>query len=716
MAGWLRRLLPWVAAFGFVLVGCAEPSGDDASVRTAVRPRFELVEGAQPFGSLPFPDDLYLDPSGRVRIGAFPASVESGYAEVLRNAFEELDGFGAVSPVLFFFDGDLDPGSLPAARQGTTDEDAGVLLIDVDPSSPQLFTRIPVRAHFSRTRKILALRPADGRALVEGRKYAAVVLRSLRDTSGRPIDAAEAFAAIRDATQRPVDPGESRAYDHYQPVLASLERGGIERSTVAALSVFRVQSIASELLDARTTLLATSLPVARVKEVLAAGAALDARLGTPTTSQPGLDVPNGVAHDAIAYVVEGEFDAPSFLAGGESRLQPFARDELGRPKIATTVTIPFTLVIPKGVDVSALRLIVYGHDLGRERSDVFASADALAASGWALLAFDGPFQGLRHPRSFDDRNRLAKTSAPDGFGDFVDVDAIVELLLEPASPDTVIGAQPVYLRDFTRQATLDVVSVLRLVREGDLAAIRSASDALRELAFAAEPIGYLGVGLGGTLGAPLATLEPNLGPMLLVAPAGHLTQSFVASPLLGEFYAQFIFERLGIEPSRIDDVEDPPEYWPELALFQTLIDRGDPLAYAPYLRRAKIDVLLTMARDDEQVTNVGTESLARAIGAVIVGGSPRHAELDLASLPVRSNFEVESELVTRCLSVYEPATHSWMLLREDVQLYRHPLELPFEMIEPKTIANPIDRAIAQVVHFFETSRSGRAEVAGPAAW
>ncbi|MCZ7683314.1 MAG: hypothetical protein M5U28_32765 [Sandaracinaceae bacterium] len=39
---------------------------------------------------------------------------------------------------------------------------------------------------------------------------------------------------------------------------------------------------------------------------------------------------------------------------------------------------------------------------------------------------------------------------------------------------------------------------------------------------------------------------------------------------------------------------------------------------------------------------------------------------------------------------------------------------PFEPIDPVPVANPIDAAAAQVVHFFESWRSGAAEIAAPA--
>ena len=69
--------------------------------------------------------------------------------------------------------------------------------------------------------------------------------------------------------------------------------------------------------------------------------------------------------------------------------------------------------------------------------------------------------------------------------------------------------------------------------------------------------------------------------------------------------------------------------------------------------------------------------------------------------------------VTRALYVYEPATHLLMTRRRDASRYAHPIAPPFEPVPEVTIDNPVDDAIAQMLHFLESWRGGSAEVAAP---
>jgi hypothetical protein len=46
-------------------------------------------------------------------------------------------------------------------------------------------------------------------------------------------------------------------------------------------------------------------------------------------------------------------------------------------------------------------------------------------------------------------------------------------------------------------------------------------------------------------------------------------------------------------------------------------------------------------------------------------------------------------------------------------VWAHPLVAPFAAGTPVDIDNPIDQVLAQVLHFFESSRAGEAEIVGP---
>ena len=52
-----------------------------------------------------------------------------------------------------------------------------------------------------------------------------------------------------------------------------------------------------------------------VREIIRWGTELDARLGVPETDDLGLDVPGGVAHGNLAYMIHGTFDSPWLISG-----------------------------------------------------------------------------------------------------------------------------------------------------------------------------------------------------------------------------------------------------------------------------------------------------------------------------------------------------------------------------------------------------------------
>ena len=124
--------------------------------------------------------------------------------------------------------------------------------------------------------------------------------------------------------------------------------------------------------------------------------------------------------------------------------------------------------------------------------------------------------------------------------------------------------------------------------------------------------------------------------------------------------------------------------------------------------------MMFMARHDETLSNVATESLARAAGLPMVGAEPAYTDIETAATPLRDNATIEGDMLTRALYVHEPATHRMLLERTGESRYAHPVEPPFEPAPPRDVRNPIDGAVGQMLHFFESWRSGAAEIAAPA--
>lgn len=711
-----RLVKPRVAAAvaGLALLACdgmpTDPDGGAALART--QPSFAPTADPIDFGAIPFPDDLYLDEDGRIDLGRLPSEelAFEGFPADMREALRDLDGFSTNAPIYFWFPpGSIDPGSLPETPSASTREDSAVYLVDADSASPTAFRRLPVRVHWSPERGQLALRPYEGHPLMPGRRYAAVVTTAVRDDAGEPIGPSARFLAIRDASARPSDPVDAAAYDEYTPVLASLAANGVPRASVAAIAVFTVQTVARDMTDARALVWSGSPEAVRLDDAVSAGEPMDVLLGIPSTDAPGVDVPGGVAHRRIGWLVQGRFTSPWLVSDAPRVHGRFRRDAAGALVSTRRDEVYFTLALPPG-DVESVPLVIFQHGLGSERSTMLAIADALAASGYAVLAIDIPFHGSRASLAMNDvRHNYGGGEGPDGFGEVTGSEIYLDYLGVVDTAGEFDAFHPTYPRDALRQSVVDLMGAVRLVREGDWSAVR-ALPGLEALSFDAGPIAFVGVSLGGIIGTMLVASEPEIGAAVLTVTGGDLTALVERSPAFAPLFLPILLPRIGIDPATLDSTTYPAVFHPEVALAQTLLDRGDSMSFAPLLAGAQRHLLFQMAEHDETVPNSATEALARAAGAPILDATPVHTDLARETAPVSENVEIAASRYTRGLYRFAPATHGLLTNRTGEQRWAHPPEPPFVASEPVEVANPLDAALGQILHFLDSWRSGNAEI------
>lgn len=711
----MRRL---VLTFAFVAaLGCdSQPDDGDAAVPPArVSPVFEPTADPMDFGVVPFPDDLYLDAEHRIDLGRLPSEADAiaGVPDSLRVALQDLDGFSVGAPIFFWFPpSSLDPATLPETPAASTREDSTVFLIDADSASPSAFRRTPISIHWDAARGELALRPHDGHPLVPGRRYAAVVTTGVRDDTGDPIGPSARFAGIRDAALRPDDPIAGEAYDEYTPLLSSLAGEGVARETVAALAVFTVQTAARDMADARALVWAGEPQVVALAEGISAGDPLDALLGIPSVDQPGLDVPGGVAHRQIGWLIQGSFESPWLISDTAGVHGRFRRAADGALVSTRSERVPFTITLPTG-PVESLPVVIFQHGLGGERSSMLGIADALAASGWAVIAIDIPFHGSRAAGEVDLRHNYGAAGGPDGFGELEGGSIYLDYLGVVDEAGEFGAFHPNYPRDVIRQSVVDLMATVRALREGDWSAVR-ALPGLDALSFATGPLGFVGVSLGGIVGTVFVASEPDIGAAVLNVTGGDLTRLVERSAGFSGLFLPLLLPRLGVDLAAIGP-GDSPSFFPELAIYQTLLDRGDSIAFASILAGQPKHLLFQMAEHDETLPNSATEALASAAGAPIVDAEPAYTDLARATAPLSANVEVASVRVTRGLYRFSPATHGLLTRRHDTQTQQQPVEPPFVETAPRAVDNPVDEALGQTVHFLDSWRSGSAEIIRPTA-
>lgn len=253
---------------------------------------------------------------------------------------------------------------------------------------------------------------------------------------------------------------------------------------------------------------------------------------------------------------------------------------------------PYELLVRLWLPLSAeppWPVVIFGHGLGSDRGQAKALAEVAAPMGIATVAIDAVAHG-QHP------------SAPAKPTTAVSVAAFFGISLETLELDGLV------LRDNWRQSTYDKLQLVRLLTDApDLD-----GDGAPELD--GEHISYLGVSLGGIMGAELLALSPGVGAAILSVPGGRVTSIMSDS----ETFAPILF---GLTPAGATK-SDVVRFFPVL---QTLIERGDASNYAPYVLSDRLpgagpapQLLLNMAVGDKTVPNVCTRSLARALGVPVV--------------------------------------------------------------------------------------------------
>lgn len=662
----------------------------------SVHVRFEPDDSPpHALGASPWPDDLYLDRTGRLAFGQLEdIALDETHSEMLREELAQLDGFGVSSPIYFYLDGVIDPSSLPQAQVDSLDAQASVFLIDADTGSPDAFSKVPIVVQWQRDRRRIALRPAEGHPLTPGRRYAAIVTRRVQDRKGKDVEPSAQFAAIREPDQVLSDERLLAARGVYTPVLETLVKSGVRRQDISGMAVFHVQNVERDLVDARQKVRLEKPPELTVARAIS-GRELERALGDSPPGPVGLDEPGGVQHDQLAAIVHGTLPSPNFVSATAKVHGRFERDETSQLRIKRWDAVPFTLFMP----VSAVHapIVIYQHQRDRERSDALAIANELAARGLAVLALDAPFQGLRAPEGggLDWRNRFTGVEVPDGFGD-----APGDFLGFAEAQARSEPWNPVYARDAVRQGTVDLMVAMRAIEEGRF------DDAYPGRTFVRTHVGFVGEDVGAAMGAMLARVEPALQAIVLVSPGADTFVQWSWSPndllLFGHLAGAF-----GRELESIDRSFDAPEFWPEIALYETLLDRGEALSHVSALRRAPTNVLVLMAADDESVPNRATETYATALGLTLVGDTPRYVQ-DLKTEEgavdgIEGNYSAAGSWVTRAMYVYSPASHDFLRHRVGIREYVEPPEPPFEKLAQRvTVENPTAEAVGRIATYFES--------------
>lgn len=588
-----------------LLVACTGPSNPAPTAFTA---RFDPVAGV-----LPSADDLLFRGSPDRTLtppGAHPSDLGDPLA-----AWGTLDGFSTTAPIRATFSAPPDATSLAAGStvrlfEVTLDGHAGsVASIDREASAGEFLARLDASDPAGRSVAIVPLVP-----LLEGASYLAVLTTGILDAVGAQVTADRAYAVTRSLDPlcengQSLRPGfgdaEACALEALRARTAAQEGAlagvGIDPDDVALAWTFTTQSLTATLVAVRDAASAGA-PASLFPSGLNTGA-----LGMA----PIADVIVG-ALDLPYYLLMPEAIAPVAGAGGEPLPGPLGGSwrappcgtvpacalalGVGNPSTNlkasnpmpvqnALVRVPLLATVPNNQPMPAngWPVVVFVHDLGRSRLDVLPMATTFAQLGYATLAIDLPLHGITPwdyaPALGGPSPFAAQFYAPAGVNPVLfpgmrertfDVDyaddagvAGADGTIDRSGQHMLGAASLLTLRDNLRQAAADVFAL-----HASLPSFVIAGTGQR---FDASKVAYVGVGLGATVVAVVAALEPNASRIVLSAPAVGLAASIDASPTLGPAFRASAAAAHGVEPGT-------PAHARFLDIAQNVLDAADPIA------------------------------------------------------------------------------------------------------------------------------------------
>jgi len=544
-----------------------------------------------------FPDDVFTvdedTPSG-VRVDLRPnENVMLDEASMpfasLFEAASTVDGFGTTAGAYVRISGPLDATTLPAARNELPAVGDALVLVDLDADGG------PALVPFEWEQVAEDPGSADTTLLVEPmaplrpmHRHGFALTTAALDEGGGCVAPSAAMISLLDGSA--ADPALARVAPRTGEFVDALVELGVVDGVfdLSAAVVFTTQHT----VDDSATIAA---------EIRDADPPVFTPVGECTTPDP----------ESVWIKCTGTLDVLDYT-GADEHLAADLSAQGG-------YDLPVTVWLPVGA-TGALPVFLYGHGLAGDRDEADALADFVAPIGAAVIAVDAPKHGL-HP----------------------DAGAIDVLDFFGLSFDLSNPLDALKLRDNFRQGTYDRLQVIAAIAAG----IDADGDA--EVDLDIERMHYLGVSLGGIMGAELVAFAPELDTATLIVP-GARVGNIVAE---GEQFAIVV----DVFASMATDGE-LARFFP---LLQTAIDRGDAGVYTRHVAAERLpgfdeatpQVLVQMVLEDDTVPNSANAFFARGIGAPLlgdellpIGGVPLQAEL-----PTVGNRD---------------ATHTWGLFQFDI--------------------------------------------------
>lgn len=296
-----------------------------------------------------------------------------------------------------------------------------------------------------------------------------------------------------------------------------------------------------------------------------------------------------VPHDAIAGFFSGSISMPRYI--GNPLLDSFTVNADGSIQQKGNVDVPFLAFLPPGE--GPFPVMIFQHGITRSNEDVFAIANSATSAGVAVIAIDlWMHGGLTF--DVDVANNETGAPGPDGVPD--------------ASGANFINLQSLLTsRDNIRQSVANLYSLTHMITSGHA---DFTGDGFPE--FLPLGVTFTGISLGGIVGTPFATTEPNVNLAVANVTGGRIATLLQNSPTFGPAINAGL-AGFGIpEGSFLYDLF--------FLVAQTILDDGDPINYGPSAASGNLSggvpttILIQEAIGDTVIPNSASRDLALAMG------------------------------------------------------------------------------------------------------
>lgn len=520
------------------------------------------------FYSMPYPSDSRLTEGGAPDLRGFPLNESNELTPALRAAAVDHIGFPVVSVGYFAFSRAL------AQRDAQTvvpaSADSAVLLIDVDPDSPERGTLFPTVTHVPRrdayvNANLLEVAPRPGFVLTAGRKYAFVVTNAVLDVDGNPVKAAPAITALAHG-ELPAGPNAAALQTLYEPLWTTLETAGVDLDTVVSATVFTTGDVVQELADLSDALIARY---------------------TTTIDNLAVDPDDGASHPDYCEL-KGTMVVPQFQHG----VPPFDteglfdNDDNGLPSRQRDETVPLTITIPNGpMPAGGYPITLYFHGSGGLSTAIADRGNWRPVTDFSVCPEPRVYSWDGVDGCFTKGDGPAAVLAPQGF-------AMAGAAL-PVNPERLPGADDTaYLnfnnltegRDLFRQGVIEQRMFLDALTTIQIPASVVASctgvevgDGSVPLHFDSSHVYTMGQSMGALYVNYFSAVEGRVLAAMPSGSGGYWSHYILISPLYPNIET-LIAALLGTN-AQLTFMH------PALSLFETVWEPVDPMIYMPRLAR-----------------------------------------------------------------------------------------------------------------------------------